>query len=343
MANILCVGDLHLADRPPSSCTETYLDDLFEILKHVDKLAKARKCSATVFAGDLFHLKAPSRTSHRLVQRIIDVFGSWSTPVYLTPGNHDLSNDRFESIFETQPLGVVLRSGSAFLLSGWNDSPAWMEQPLSWLSSDAPTLPIYGVPWLQEWTNANEGIRNQYVQASLNDLNSRFDGSVPVLLVTHAPFYPPGQELPYETFPTEKFAQFLPPRTSVYYGHVHDYHGEYSSGGAKFCNVGAITRGSLHECELTRKIAVALWDSDTGQFEEVVMPHKPASEVFRLQEVKEAKSVQMELNEFLRSVGSSTIKITSIESVIDHVKGMDLPADVVKVIEELFEKVGSSK
>ena len=69
---------------------------------------------------------------------------------------------------------------------------------------------------------------------------------------------------------------------SVFYGHVHEPHGVYEAGGVTFCNNGALSRGSLHEYNLTRQVGCTLWDSETGEFEFVPLDAKPASEVFRL-------------------------------------------------------------
>lgn len=340
---ILIIGDLHLNDRAPSSCTDDYLVDLFVLMGHCARLAKQLDCAAVVQAGDAFHTKTPGRTSHKLIQSATELFHSFPCPVYITPGNHDMSNDRFESLFETQPLGVLYRTGAVRLLSGWSDVPSWMGRPVevSGMASGDPALPLYGVPWLQGW-NSEDSVADAQVQAATEDLRSRTDGSAPVLLVTHAPFYPPGSELTYEHYLTEKFAGYLPERTSVYYGHVHDEHGIYTSGGRTFANAGALSRGSIAEGNLTREISVTVWDSVTGAFEIVPIPHKPAAEVFRLAEVREVKDVQQKLDDFLAGFGVSSIQITSIEDVLHHVRGLELPSEVVTVVVQLLEDVSGT-
>src|SRR5947208_3059908 len=112
MPRLMLLGDLHAADRPPSLCSELYLSDLLDLVKAASDLAKSLDCVAAIQAGDTFHVKVPSRNSHRLVLDVIDAFGNFSCPVYIVPGNHDMSNNRFESLFDTQPLGVVLQSGA---------------------------------------------------------------------------------------------------------------------------------------------------------------------------------------------------------------------------------------
>ena len=64
------ISDIHASERPPSSCTETYCDDLLELLARSVLVARERKLRAMVWAGDIFHSKVPGRTSHRPVGRV---------------------------------------------------------------------------------------------------------------------------------------------------------------------------------------------------------------------------------------------------------------------------------
>jgi hypothetical protein len=123
---------------------------------------------------------------------------------------------------------------------------------------------------------------------------------------------------------------------SVYYGHVHEPHGIYTVDGVTFCNPGAISRGSLHEHNLTRAVTCAIWDANTGQFSLVELPHKPADQVFRLAEVGEKKAVQARLDDFLSSIGRTRIEITSVESVMAYVRTLGLGADLEHLAEELL-------
>ncbi len=327
---VVLIGDVHLADRPPSSCTETYLEDLFNLLDQASAVAKAYEANAIVQAGDWFHIKMPSRNSHKLVIRSIEWASEAPCDVYVVPGNHDLSNDRLESLNEGQPLGAVIRSKSVKMLHGWADGP---------LSNQ-----LYGLPWLQDW-DAAEDVAEKSVEKGLEEWNKIYDGSVPALIVTHAPFYPPGKEPKYENaevYYPEKFAVQMGGHGSTYYGHVHDPHGTYNVRGVRFCNNGALSRGSLTESHLTRQVGVTVWDTNSGDFEFVPLDARPADQVFRLQEIGEVKSAQAELDKFLESIGQTTVEITSIEAVLGHVSQLGLDKTVVKVIEELLSEASSS-
>lgn len=324
MSKYLLVGDIHLSDRPPSSCTDTYLEDLFVILEHTVRLAEEHDVAGVVWSGDVFHHKQPSRTSHATVQRAIDIVQKYNK-LWIVPGNHDMLHDRFDSISVSQPLGVLFQAG-AELLQGWEKSGH----------------PIYGIPWQQEWDPRT-------VIEAFDGWNRSGEGFFhpSSLVVTHAPLYPPGKEMEYEWYPLEN--QYpdgpdMPPFSGwseiqgsgyCYYGHVHEDHGIYKVGNVTFANNGAITRGSLHEHNLKRSIKVTLWDPEEG-FTSVAVPHKPADEVFRLMEKREVEDHQARLDEFLSDIGQTKIQFTSVEQVLQQVRAMDLGDEVVKLVEELL-------
>lgn len=306
MTTILLVGDIHLSDTPPSSRNDDYNDELFDLLQQTVTTAEDHPVNAVVWAGDVFHHKRPIRTSHRTLQRLCDIVNDYPVPLYIVPGNHDMHGNRFDSIFETQPLGVLFKAG-ANLLHGWSEN-----------------LPIYGVPWLAEFTDMN-------VKQALEG----YAVSEPALVVAHAPLYPPGKELPYEFYPAASWASAMGWRGSCYYGHVHEPHGTYVVAGVTFANAGSLSRGSLHEYNLERSINVTLWED--GSFTFVPLRHRPASEIFKIAEATEKESKQVFLDEFLAQIGTASIEITSIESVLDHVRTLDLAPSVVSLIKELLE------
>lgn len=320
----LLIGDIHLSDKPPSSCNEEYTEDILTILEHTVQLESDLKVDGVIWSGDVFHIRQANRNSHKLVQRAIDIVQAYRN-LWIVPGNHDLApGDRQESVFETQPLGVLFKAG-AKLLDGWEETGRH---------------PIFGVPWQQKWDrktveklfgnwNAEHPLQKEMDYGRLPPIFTE-----KALVVAHAPLYPPGKELEWEFYPAQEWAE-IQDVGYCYYGHVHDYHGEFEVGGVTFCNQGAITRGSLQESDLTRAIAVTLWSPDTG-FQRVDVPHKPSSEVFRLMEKRAEQEKKLELEEFLVSIGTATIEITSTESVIEYLKTLDLPEDVIKLAIELL-------
>lgn len=306
-----------MSDRPPSSCTDSYLPDLLDLLAQTVQVARQRKLRAMIWAGDVFHSKTPGRTSHELVQAMARLIESYPCPVLIVPGNHDIQYDRLETIYETQPLGALLLTPNAHLLSGW------------WRPPGETFYEVYGVPWQQKWDD-------DHVYAAFADWRSPLPPVGHVLAVAHAPLYPPGQELKWESYPAAKWTIAMGDTGACFYGHVHEPHGAYRVDDVVFCNNGALSRGSLHEYNLTRQVGMTIWDGQSGLFEFVPLNAKPAAEVFRLKERAQVTDMQGRLDEFLASVGSATLQVVSAETVIEHINGLQLPAGDAALAQELI-------
>jgi DNA repair exonuclease SbcCD nuclease subunit len=321
---ILAVNDIHATRRPPSSCTDSYWPDLLNLLYQTADVARERDVRAVAWAGDVFHHKAPSRTDHGLVQDLIDVVRAYPCPLYVVPGNHDIQHDRLDSIDVTQPLGVLFKAG-ALRLEGWADG----------------NLPLYGVPWQQEWSQ-------ERVRACLADFRERVFGQS--LVVTHAPIYPPGREPQYdgaEYTPARWWADAVddgPFEHGLAYGHIHEPHGVFAADGSglRFCNFGALSRGSLDEYNLNREVGCALWSTDGG-FEFVPLKARPAGEVFRLRQHEEAATARHRLDGFLSGVSETVLDVLSTEKVLAYVRTLDVGRAVENLAEELLMRQGEAK
>jgi len=101
------VGDIHLADKPPRACTDKYTDNLFDMLYEVRDLAVQFDAQLVALAGDVFHYKAPTKTSHELVSRTVRCFQEFSVPLAVAVGNHDIHYNSHK-LFHKQPLSTVL-------------------------------------------------------------------------------------------------------------------------------------------------------------------------------------------------------------------------------------------
>lgn len=323
MSRLLLVNDVHLADRAPSLRTEDYADQILEKLQWAVNYGAERGCEAVVQAGDIFHIKRPDRTSHKLVQRTGDVLRSAGLPVYIVPGNHDLSHDRLETI-PSQPIGTLAKMTGIELLIGPH-----------------PTLPLYGLPYQADWDKLPALLEEFRLWADERHLK---DLSWIPLLVTHAPVFPPGQEPPYDFITAEDWANLMMVGDCLY-GHIHDSHGIYRTKvpGVTFCNMGALSRGSLHEATLKRKPTIAVWDSEVvgERFSLVEVPHKPAEEVFRL-DIKEAQEDrQSRVSEFLEEVGQVKLENLTVEEVVAHAESMNLDKLVLTELRSVIEEVSS--
>lgn len=316
---IICVGDIHLSDRPPASCTDSYTQDILDMLSYIAKLEKATKSDAVVWAGDIFHHKQPSRTSHATVLKLAKVAQEYDN-LYVVTGNHDIQSDRLDSLSK-QPLGVLYEAGVLKELNGWH-----------------PTLPIFGVPWQQRWLSPGtvEGAFEKWRDRGMHPLKNS-------LAITHAPIYPPtvADNVLFELVPLSGkggLSDAMENTGYLYYGHIHEPHYVFEVEGVTYANMGAISRGSLHEYNLARKIQVAVWTPEHG-FVPVDIPHKPASEIFKLAEAQEKKTEKVSLDTFLAEVGNATLDISSTGSIIDHVRRMEIEENVKSKSIELLEEV----
>lgn len=325
MTLYLGVNDIHATRRPPSRCTEAYWPDLLDLLYQTTEVARAREVAAVVWPGDVFHHKAPSRTDHGLVQDLIEVVRSYPCPVYVVPGNHDIQHDRLDSIYVTQPLGVLLKAGARHL-EGWYGP------------DEGARLDLYGVPWQQEWSaqgiaGALEGWRRETYGCSL--------------VVTHAPIYPPGCEPGYEGAeftPASWWADAMGNQGYLLYGHIHEPHGVWRHSGVTFCNFGALSRGSVDDYNLGRQVGVTLWDTGAppeDAFRFVPLEARPAEEVFRLQQREEEAAAHRRLDEFLAGVDETALALLSVETVLAHIRTLGVDRKVEDLAEELLMAQGS--
>jgi DNA repair exonuclease SbcCD nuclease subunit len=312
-SKVLLMGDIHLRDRPPRNCTETYLEDILEILDYTAKLETALDLDAVVWAGDIFDVKSPSKNSHRLVLKAIEAVKKYRRLLIVT-GNHDISNDRLETVRSQQPLGVLFEAG-AEELDGWD--------PLG--------LPLFGVPWQQDWFE--EGTLERVFAPFINE------SSPASLAITHAPIYPSEMihSLQFEALRPDLIAHAMGNRGHLYYGHIHEDHGIFTEHGVTFANPGAISRGSLTEYNQERSVKADLWTPEDGFFE-IDLPHKPANEVFVLERALQAKEKIIDDEKFLQEVGSTRLEISSTAGIISHIQGLEIEPEIKKTAIDLLEE-----
>lgn len=318
----LLVGDIHLADKPPSIRTDEYADQILEKLTQTVDIAKQREVDCVVWVGDVFHVKAPARTSHALVQKTVDVVRAYEKPVFIVPGNHDMQYDRLDSLHK-QPLGVLYKAGALPLVG-----PA---------TAYGQNFDMFGIPWLYDWKKDLPKVMRRWTESGTN------------LIVGHAPLLPPGKMAPFEYIDVQDFVNMMGRDGSVFYGHMHDNHGVYhveNPHHVRFCNFGAISRGSLHESSLSRKPAVAIYepgvDGKTHIFDRVELNHLPAEAVFRLSEKQIKDDKVRRLDEFLEGIEATSFDVLSVELVLAHLDTLDLKPETKNQITECLEEVMSA-
>jgi hypothetical protein len=317
MTAAIIVGDVHIAERSPSSRRPTYKDEILDKLRFCVDEANRRN-APLVQAGDMFHLKPSSKNSHRLVQEVHEILSQTYNGAWIVPGNHDLSHDRLDSL-DGQPLGALCRMENVNLLVG-----------------ETVDLPgIAGVPYITEFDGGDW-------QHAMRDCWEDFGilAEEPTLLVTHAPLFPPG-EAPgvYASIEPDYWSEFWIGIVATYYGHIHDYHGTYMSPNQlmQFCNQGALSRGSLHESTVTRKPAITFWDGT--DFNRIEVPHKAPEEVFLFDEAAKKAANQASAEDFAKAIGSTKLRTLTIEQVYSKLRTSVSNREVLTIIEQILEEL----
>ena len=309
---ILIVNDPHLSDQAPVSRTESYTEDILAKLVEAGELAATYEVVCVLIPGDLFHQKQSWKVSHRLVQRVIDIFENYPCPVELIAGNHDLAAGRLDSL-QKQPLGVLLKSSNVH----WADNVIGFDMDV-----------IHGT---------GEFMRGDIeAQLSQKPANNK-------ILVAHMPIAPPSQTYPYPFVGAESsvFARWK----GVIYGHQHAEDGFYRVGDTWFLNFGSICRGALLASNLERKPKVVLADINLSTGEIDVTPillvtARPAEEVFRLKEVRQSKLNKEDAQKFLSSLSSTSFTFTSTDQVVKHIQAaVDVEEDVKRAAIGILENM----
>lgn len=318
MGKFLVVGDVHLTDptNAPSVRSSSYTDDILKKLDWLAGQAEERGCEGVVQLGDLFHIKAPSRSSHRLVQQTHEVLTSRGIPVIIVPGNHDMRHDRLDSL-DAQPLGALGR------MSG-----------ITVLTYDHDEFPIFSVPFLQDWNDLPKWIE------SYKDARCEGDDETWILAM-HAPIFPDHvSEPPYDHMRASDVDALVGDhKTLVAYGHIHDPHGIHkgrADSPVQFANFGAISRGSLHAETLKRSPAAYVFDTIEATFDSLQIPHRPIEDVFPMSQVVADKAREVGMTDFLTGVGSGAVDATNADSVVEAAKSAGLDDDVVAAVVELI-------
>jgi hypothetical protein len=314
------VGDIHLADRPPSIRTESYAEDILEKLSYIVQKTKELDCDVLVLNGDVFHIKSPSRNSHRLVQSTAEILTSVGIPVEIVPGNHDLSNDRLESL-KSQPLGTLAKAKGINLLIG----------------PQRDGLPLFGLPYLHDWVIELPKWMRKYTTWA--DQQKAEDFEFYPLMATHAPIFPVGEDPPYEYIGSDDWARMMI-NGDCTYGHIHDPHGAYcpvEDVAVTMINYGAISRGSLHEATLKREPAFGVWEGP-GKVTRYPIPVRPVEAVFRMAEKVDVDEKQERAEQFLSAVGQTTLERLSIEEVIAKADAADLKPETRTLVKRLLEE-----
>ena len=312
----LIVGDVHLADRPPTSRTDSYKEDVLNKLRWIVEYSNKRNPDVLLLLGDVFHIKRQDRNSHGLVQETASILGSSKSPVRIVIGNHDIREDSIDTVGE-QPLGTLALHPNIDLLTGPD-----------------PDFPLYGIPYVDPTPENIEHWLEKY----------RSDGGEDKypFIATHQAIFPEKEMPIYPHVLAENWASEFRSKYTAY-GHIHSRMRAgawYTIEGTTFLNNGAISRGSLHEETVKRKLAVTWFDGSKDEpFTSIDIPYRPFKEVFLWDDINRNKNTRDRVGAFLESLGSSSFDYLTAEGIIEDARTSDLPPSAVEELKDIVEEV----
>lgn len=110
MSNVIFIGDCHLKANSPVSRKDDYPTAILAKIEFLSSVAHNYKCDTFILLGDVFDSPV---TSLQYLAAVINTFKKVSSngiKVYTIVGNHDIKNNRIESLPYTA-LGILISTG----------------------------------------------------------------------------------------------------------------------------------------------------------------------------------------------------------------------------------------
>ena len=313
----LTSSDCHLAEKPPGFRRPGYKDHILEKLIWQGEQAKKIKAHAVLRIGDFFNDKVSSRTTHDTVALSAKIHRDYPCETLSVVGNHDMSFNDVGTV-DKQPLGVLYKAGIFGLVDKIYESGDFKVR-------------VVGVDYMPDLDV--EG---------LHDIVRKKDENITIAAVHLLAAMAPKEKI--QSFFKEKIFDYrdlvFEGCPDVYvFGHYHKDQGIVEHMGVKFVNLGAVSRGALTFENLERKPKVSyIKVTPNGvNVEEIMVPHKDASEVFDLELKKRLVKERITINEFIQKYQEHK-NLSSESSMQERLASLEkFPEDLRRVIMELME------
>ena len=305
---VMFVGDIHLMDKQPKNRLDDYSLAIRTKLIECFEIAEERKLDAVVLLGDLFEVCEVGALLRNQTLNILNGGPNgnkpWSFPIYICVGNHDLDSS---SNLEKTALGTLISAGCL-------------------VKTDySPSL---GISFAHYHPSLDRDIK-----AGLLTTSSA------IIWVCHASISNKLDRFGEYTFLFEDTP--LHPNTSlVISGHIHHEMKQTRSDGKRFINPGAISRYSASRDNLEKDIEILILDYTLdGEIldEEYtkLKSAKPASEVFKLEEMKAAKDLKKDTLEFKIKVANMRTHSWQFTTLDDKLAALKVMAEQSDISEEI--------
>jgi DNA repair exonuclease SbcCD nuclease subunit len=273
-------------------------------LVEVGEIATRVKARAILDGGDFFDIKSPTRNSHSLVRRVIELHRDYPCPVFANVGNHDCVYGDY-SYLHQQPLGVLFGAG-AF-------QRCYDEHEAIFVFGSSVSVRVVGVPYHGTVYDLE---RFRRIQKGSEDY---------LVCIAHCLASPSGGTL-FDAEDVIRYGALDEFAPDVFcFGHWHKDQGVSTTpGGKHVVNTGSMTRGSLVQDDLDRIPSVVhLKFAESGfSAEKIALTHTPSNVVFDL-EARDMRIMRKDMiEEFVGNI-QSILKSGTDRSVRDTIR--DLP------------------
>lgn len=313
--------DVHLSDHTPRSRKDEWTDTVLGKLVRVGEIARELGAAAVLDGGDLFDIKSPTRNSHALVRRAIEVHRAYPCPTYGNVGNHDCVYGDY-SFLPQQPLGVLYASGA--IERCYDEYEAVFER-------DGVKVRVVGVPY--------HGVKYDLTRFS----RIKRGDETHLVVIAHVLASPSGGTL-FESEDVIRYSDLDAFEGDVFcFGHWHKDQGIVQTpGGKTIVNVGSLTRGSLSQDDRARIPSVVhlSFTAESVSATKISVTHAPPEEVFDLEKRDHVEMRENMIEEFVGHI-QTILAGSSGRSVRDALRDMpDIPDEVREQALLYIEKAG---
>lgn len=110
MSNVIVIGDCHLKCNAPVSRKDNYPVTILNKLLYIASVAKTYSCNKFILLGDVFDSPITSLPYLATVINTFKKIHELGITVYTIVGNHDIKNNRIDSLDSTA-LGILISTG----------------------------------------------------------------------------------------------------------------------------------------------------------------------------------------------------------------------------------------
>ena len=299
----ITANDIHISDTGPRSRIDDFKETMLDKINQMRVACQKLSADAALIAGDLYNLKNPTRNSHHLNQNLIKIFKGFPCPIYMIPGNHDLTANNLESL-EKQPLGVLFEDGTLINLK---------EETLE---KEGMKISLVGVPY------------TEHLDLTKLSFPDKKDFAAQICLMHIYASKKPGMLYKERLYGYDELAVLSPDVFVI--GHYHADQGVEKLKDKYFLNIGSMSRGTLSEDSIDHhpKIGFIRVTKEEDQLSMVVdsikLRIKPAEEIFDLQKREEERQESKEIENFVETLLSESTSDT-----------LDLSQDIKGIVSEM--------